>query len=138
MPGNWDFYEVHQVPEKAHYTWPLMSNAQNDTFSLNMIEHYGQRIKTKTEIIRYASSFPCAANLTVTRAKIVPYTGVRETYSMEEFMDYEFRSGERNLALEVTFHPQDGSYCLNRDVMSFLMTGLQHFFTEYECIGMLI
>ena len=137
-PTDWEFYEFHSVPENARYSYPLMSNAQYDTFSLNMMEHYGQRIKTKTDLIRCLKSYPCAEPLEFVEAKIFPNGGKQETYSMESFMEYEFRSGNWDRAMEISFRPRDAEFYMNRDIMSFLMTELQHFFPEYECMGKLV
>ena len=137
-PGDWRFYEFHPVEGKTRYSYPLMGNAQYDTFSLNMIQHYGQRIKSRTELVRFLSSFPCAEALELVDAKILPNRGKQETYSMENFIEYEFRSGNWDRAMEISFRPKDADSFLNRDIMSFLMTGLQHFFPEYECMGKLV
>lgn len=138
-PGDWEFYEINSPPPGASYGYPLMSNVQRDSFSRNMIEHYGQRIKTRAELRRFITSFPCADILTLIDVQIVPHRGEKEeSYSMEGFIDYEFRSGNRERALLASFRPQDANFFLNRDVMSFLMTGLQHYFPEYECVGQLV
>lgn len=139
MPGDWPFYEFAPAPPSPAYTYPLMSNAQNDTFSQNMIEHFGQRIKTKGELIRYLESFPFTKqHFTIADVKIGPTPRERETYSVEAFIAYEFRSGEQNEAIIVSFAPQNSDFYLNRDLMSFLMSGVQHFFPEYACIGQLV
>lgn len=137
-PVDWEFFEFHRVPEKARYSFPLMSNAQNATFSLNMIEHYGQRIKTKTDLVRFLESFSYGERLEFVDAEVLPNRKQGETYSMEEFISYELRSGNWDRALLVSFRPKDTDFYLNRDIMSFLVTGLQHFFPEYECMGKLV
>lgn len=136
-PGDWEFLEFHPEPNKAWYTYPPMGNGQKDTFSQNMIEHYGQRIKTRTELIRLVESFPCSSSLELVDVAIQPNKGKRETYSMEEFIEYEFRSGNWDRAMVVSFRSKEESY-LVRDIMSFLMTELQHFFPEYECMAQLV
>ncbi|MBR2216546.1 MAG: hypothetical protein IJ849_12445 [Selenomonadaceae bacterium] len=139
MPGDWPFYEFSPAPPKPNYAYPLMSNQQNDTFSQNMIEHFGQRIKTKGELIRYLESFPFTKeHFTIAEVKLCPTPRERETYSAESFIAYEFRSGEQNEAILVSFAPKDSDFYLNRDLVSFLMTGVQHFFPEYACIGRLV
>ena len=135
---DWEFFEFHRVPEKAKYSFPLMSNTQNATFSLNMIEHYGQRIKTKTDLVRFLESFSCGDRLEFVDAEVLPNRKQGETYSMEDFISYELRSGNWDRALLVSFRPKDTDFYLNRDIMSFLVTGLQHFFPEYECMGKLV
>ncbi len=138
MPVEWEFMECHRVPENARYQYPLMTNSQYDTFSLNMIEHYGQRIKTKTDLVRFLESFPCGDQLDFVEVEILENKKQAENYSMEEFVSYEFRSGNWDRAMLVSFRPRDSEYYLNRDIMSFLITGLQHFFPEYECMGRLV
>ena len=61
-----------------------------------------------------------------------------ETYSMEEFIDYEYRTGDRTQTLEFSFRPKDEDFYLNRDIMSFLVTEIQHLFPEYQCVGKLV
>ena len=46
LPGDWDFYEFIPSPNAAYYANPLMSNERNDSFSRDMAEYFGQRIKT--------------------------------------------------------------------------------------------
>lgn len=138
LPCDWQFYELASAPNPANYENPPMSNAQDETFSRNLIEYFGQRIKTRTEIIRFLHSFKASEYLNFVDAKIIDRPVTRETYSTEEFIDYEFRTGERINALEISFRPADKNFYLNRDVMSFLVTELQHLFPEYLCVGKLV
>ena len=70
--------------------------------------------------------------------EIHPRSGRAETYSMEPFVADEFRAGRRENVLEVSLHAKEPDVFYQRDVMSFLMTVLQHFFPEYECRGKLV
>lgn len=138
LPSDWQFYEFASTPKSANYENPLMSNEQDETFSRNLIEYFGQRIKTHTEIIRFLKSFKTSEYLTFIEAKIIGKSAKRETYSTEEFIDYEYRVGERVATLEFSFRAEDESFYLNRDIMSFLVTELQHLFPEYLCVGKLV
>ena len=138
LPSDWQFYEFAAAPNPANYENPLMSNEQDETFSRNLIEYFGQRIKTHTEIVRFFKSFKVSEHLTFVEAKIIDKPTKRETYSMEQFIDYEYRAGERVAALEFSFRAKDENFYLNRDVMSFLVTELQHLFPEYLCVGKLV
>lgn len=138
LPSDWQFYEFASTPKSANYENPLMSNEQDETFSRNLIEYFGQRIKTHTEIIRFLKSFKTSEYLTFIEAKIIGKSAKRETYSTEEFIDYEYRAGERVATLEFSFRAEDESFYLNRDIMSFLVTELQHLFPEYLCVGKLV
>ncbi|MBR5913746.1 MAG: hypothetical protein IKZ58_05250 [Selenomonadaceae bacterium] len=138
LPKDWEFYEFVPSPDPRNYANPLMSNEQNESFSRNMTEYFGQRIKTRTELIRFFNSFKCSKWLTFVDAKIKGKPRKIETYSTEKFIDYEYRTGDRAQTLEFTFRPQDEDFYLNRDIMSFLVTEIQHLFPEYQCVGKLV
>ena len=57
---------------------------------------------------------------------------------MEKFIDYEYRTGDREKFFEFHFRPHDENFYLNRDLMSFLTTEIQHLFPEYNCVGKLV
>lgn len=138
LPADWDFYEFFPTPDQKNYENPLLSNAQDESFSRNLIEYFGQRIKTRTELVRFFNSFQCCEYLTFVDAKIKGKPRKIETYSTEEFIDYEYRTGDRAQTLEFAFRPKDEDFYLNRDIMSFLVTEIQHLFPEYQCVGKLV
>lgn len=137
-PGDWEFYEFAPAPNAKNYENPLLSNEQNQSFSRDMIEYFGQRIKTRTELNRFLNSFKCSEYLTFVEAKVTGKPRLIETYSTEKFIDYEYRMGDRAQFLELAFRPKDEDFYLNRDLMSFLVTAVQHFFPEYQCVGKLV
>ena len=138
LPEDWDFYEFVPAPNQKNYENPLLSNKQDESFSRNMTEYFGQRIKTRTEVVRFFNSFECKEYLTFVNAQIKGKPRKIETYSMEKFIDYEYRTGDRAQTLEFSFRPQDEDFYLNRDIMSFLVTEIQHLFPEYNCVGKLV
>ena len=137
-PGDWEFYEFAPAPNAKNYENPLLSNEQNKSFSRDMIEYFGQRIKTRTEMTRFLNSFKCSEYLSFVEAKVTIKPRTIETYSTEEFIDYEYRTGDRAQFLELAFRPKNEDFYLNRDLMSFLVTAVQHFFPEYQCVGKLV
>lgn len=138
LPSDWQFYEFASAPEAVNYENPLIGNGRKENFSRNMIEYFGQRIKTRTEIVRFLSSFKVSENLEFVDAKIFSEYKEAESYSMEDFIDYEYRTGDRERTLEFSFRAKDEEYYLNRDLMSFLVTEMQHLFPEYRCVGKLV
>ena len=138
LPLDWDFYECVPSPNPKNYSNPLLSNEQDESFSQNMIEYFGQRIKTRTELVRFLRSFKCSEYLSFVEAKLKGKPRRLETYSMEKFIDYEYRTGDRAQTFELSFRPKDEDFCFNRDLMSFLVTEVQHFFPEYNCVGKLV
>ena len=138
LPEDWEFYEFFPAPNPKNYENILLSNAQNESFSRDMIEYFGQRIKTRTELLRFFKSFKCSEHLSFVGAKIAGKSRKIETYSTEKFIDHEYRTGDRTQSMEFSFRPADEEFYLNRDIMSFLITEVQHFFPEYQCVGKLV
>lgn len=138
LPGDWIFYEFLPPPNQKNYKNFLIGNEQDESFSQNMIEYFGQRIKTRTEMVRFFKSFKCTKFLDFVDAKIIDENKNFETYSMENFIDYEYRTGDREKIFEFRFRPHDEDFYLNRDLMSFLTTEIQHLFPEYNCVGKLV
>ena len=138
LPGDWQFYEFCPAPNPQNYENPLMSNEQFESFSRNVIEYFGQRIKTRTEVVRFFDSFKCKEYLSFVDAKVISDKYNFETYSMEKFIEYEYRTGDRSQILEFSFRPKDEDFYLNRDLMSFLTTAMQNLFPEYNCVGKLV
>jgi len=138
LPGDWNFYEFRPSPNPKNYELPLMSNERTQTFSRDILEYFGQRIKTRTELVRFLQSFKCSEYLSFADAKITGKPQEIETYSTEKFIDYEFRTGDREKFFEISFRPKDEDFYLNRDLMSFFTTALQHIFPEYQCVGKLV
>ena len=138
LPADWQFYEFATEPKPVNYEYPLVDNKQNETFSRNMIEYFGQRIKTRTDMVRFFNSFTAAETVEFVDAKILDKCNDAETYSTEEFIDDEYRTGERAQTLKFTFRAKDKNFFLNRDMMSFLVTEAQHLFPEYRCVGKLV
>lgn len=138
LPFDWQFYEFATDPNPADYENPLVDNKRNENFSRNMIEYFGQRIKTRTEMVRFFNAFTASETVQFVDAKILDNYKDAETYSTEEFIDYEYRTGDRAQTLEFSFRAKDNNFFLNRDVMSFLVTEAQHLFPEYRCVGKLV
>ena len=138
LPGDWIFYEFLPAPNPKNYENPLMSNEHNESFSRDMIEFLGQRIKTRTEIVRFFNSFKCKEFLKFVDAKIVGKQKNPENYSMDEFIEYEFRTGEMLRTLEFSFNAVDEDFYLNRDILSFLTTAIKNLLPEYNCVGKLV
>ena len=89
-------------------------------------------------MVRFLKSFKCSESLSFVEAKVSSKPRIVETYSTEKFIEYEYRMGDRAQFLELAFRPRDEDFYLNRDLMSFLVTEVQHFFPEYQCVGKLV
>lgn len=139
-PLDWKFCEFRQDVEKRDYGWPLFSNQQDDSFSTNMREAYGERIKTRTDLIRFLRSFMAGRELEFIDARVMDRGSQKDgdTYETEKFIFHEFRTGRSAGAFRLDFRAKNPASYTNRDIMSFLVAGVQHFFPEYDCFGRLV
>lgn len=62
----------------------------------------------------------------------------KETYSVDDFILDELRTGKNQQILLVDFRAKQPDFYLNRDIMSFLISILQMYFLEYKCYGRLV
>lgn len=136
-PLQWDLYQFH-IPVNRLYPNPDMGNGIKSTFAAKVRGWFEPRIKTKQEIARLLSSFAAAEKLEFIKARLLPNPVEKETYCVDFFIADELRCGKWETALVLEFRPKDPENYLNRDLMSFLVGIVQHYFPEYECCGRLL
>lgn len=133
----WPMLRLYPAASPEKYGYKIYGNNHSQSFARNLIESYGQRIKTRVEIERFLHSFACMRDFELQDMRLKKTAGDSDTYSTDAFIDYEFRTGSREYTLELDFRAKREDY-LNMDVISFLTTNLQHYFPEYECRGRLV
>ncbi|SFT37603.1 hypothetical protein SAMN02910356_00326 [Selenomonas sp. GACV-9] len=137
VSGAWPMLRIYPVASREKYGYRVYGNNHNQSFARNLIESYGQRIKTRGEIERFLRSFACMEDFELQDVQLRKKADKIATYSTEAFIDYEFRTGSREYTLELVFQAKQQDY-RNVDVLSFLVTSLQHYFPEYTCAGRLV
>ena len=65
------------------------------------------------------------------------FPGVRETYSMNPFIEDEVRVSSAQMKLVLHFRKGVKEPWLQRDILSFLTSEVQRIYPEYECGGVL-
>ncbi len=135
--ADWSLLRFYPVNGAEKYGYRVYGNQHNQSFARNLLESYGQRIKTRTEVERFLRSFVCMRDFSLQDVRLRKTAGRADTYSTDAFIDYEFRTGSREYTLELDFRAGQEDY-RNMDVISFLVTNLQHYFPEYECAGRLV
>ena len=66
------------------------------------------------------------------------FPGQRETYSMNSFVQDEIRDRTAQKKLVLYFRRGQKLEWLQRDVLSFLVSGVQRVYPEYDCGGVLV
>lgn len=136
-PVKWSLYQFSDGT-KSKYARRTTTNAKKNTFTEKLMERSRQSIKTKLELSRLLHSFAISEDLEFIGARIVDHPVEKETYYTDYFILDEIRAGTWQRALVVDFRAKRKDCYLNRDVMSFLMSCVQRYFPEYECLGRLV
>lgn len=136
-PVDWQLYQCNMKIDKK-YPNLCISNGRKKTFSDKLRNYYGQNIKTKQEMARLLSSFYVSDFLEFKDVSFNENISQKETYSVDDFIVDELRTGKSRQFLLVDFRAKQPDFYLNRDIMSFLISILQMYFLEYKCYGRLV
>lgn len=138
LKRKWDVYMV-KCGEKSRidqYTYPIMENIRKDGFAERFQKKHGQRVKTKGELERFVRGFGLEEYVEYQGCRLEAENGEqRETYSMNFFIKDEIREqkGRKNLVL--FFKAKGNENWLLRDIASFIVSEVQEFYPEYQCVG---
>ncbi len=129
QPMKWKLLEIGYDAWKQTYDMPIFGNLQK--------EKAGQRcIHTYAEIKKYVKELGYEKSLQLMNVKMMEQAPVlKNTYSMDGFLEDEIRVSDKRSCLIFTFRPADKENYLNYDIMSYLVSRIQWEFPEFECIG---
>lgn len=137
-PNKWLLYRLGATLSD-HNTYQPMTNAIEDNFTDYLFDRYKNTIKTKTELERLIHAIGYKDYLDFAGIEWVDKEIYdQETYNMDYFIEDEIRVGKPHKSLVLKFKPQKQDHYLNRDIMSYIVTHVQHIFPEYHCIGRLV
>jgi hypothetical protein len=136
-PVTWEMYQCNPQAQRA-YPNRLMGNAKQASFADTLMGVFRQPIKTKLELSRLIQAFGYERDLTFAGVELVANFPDQETYSVDDFIQDELRTGAWETAMRLDFQPADLDSYLNRDIMSFLVSAVQRCFPEYQCCGRLV
>lgn len=139
---TWDIYKL-AVPSpnftQGHY-YPIMTNARK----VNFLDKIGQQtiypIKTKAEIIRLLNILEAAQEIELGDINIIEasaYTNC-ETYNLNPFIIDEIRESNYKKILLLGFYSKGENSYVIRDILSFIVSEIQHYYPEYRCEGRLL
>jgi hypothetical protein len=134
---TWEMYQCNPLAKHA-YPNRLMGNAKEATFADTLMGVFRQPVKSKLELNRLIRACGYDSDLTFTGVELVANFPGKETYSVDDFIRDELRTGSWETAMRLDFQPTDYDSYLNRDIMSFLVSVVQRHFPEYECCGRLV
>lgn len=138
---KWNVYmlrssKVHRIDR---YTYPLMQNGRAESFAEKYQRKWNQNIRTRTELAHFIRGFGLEEYVCYQDCEIAEqFSGKRETYSMNPFIEDEVRVPGAQMKLILYFKKGQKEPWLQRDVLSFLTSEVQRLYPEYECGGVLL
>lgn len=138
-PRKWTLFEIHNNTKHKDYEYSVLNNISNNSLTGNLRNKYGKRIYTKAEINRIIQETPYASKINHCNIEVKKtYTGICETYIMDDFILNEFKNIEfNNPILFLTFNVDNFEDYLIYDYISFIVTKIQESVPQYNCIGKL-
>ena len=116
------------------FTYPLMPNGRAESFAEKYQRKWNQNIRTRTELAHFIRGFGLEEYVCYQDCEIKEhFPGVRETYSMNPFIEDEVRVSSAQMKLVLHFRKGVKEPWLQRDILSFLTSEVQRIYPEYEC-----
>lgn len=138
---KWDVYMLKISEERKidSYSFPVMGNGREESFSDKYRRRWNQNIRTKTELAHFIKGF-CLEDYVVYQDCEVAdhFPGRKETYSMNPFITEEIRDPKSQKKLVLYFKKGEKEPWLQRDILSFLTSEVQRLYPEYDCGGVIL
>lgn len=138
---KWGIYQIRSSKDKRidHYTFPVMGNGREESFSEKYQRKWNQQIRTKTELTHFIKGFGLENYVSYQHCQIEDqFPDRQETYSMNFFVQDEIRDKTAQKKLVLYFRQGKKEEWLQRDVLSFLVSEVQRVYPEYDCGGILL
>ncbi len=137
---KWGIYQIRSSKEQRidRYTFPIMENGREDSFSEKYQRKWNQQIRTQTELTRFIKGFGLEDYVSYQYCRIEDHFSDRqETYSVNFFVQDEIRDKTAQKKLVLYFRQGRKEEWLQRDILSFLVSEVQRVYPEYDCGGIL-
>lgn len=138
---KWNIYMIKNAEDSRidRYTYPVMQNQREETFSEKFQRKWDQSIKTRAELARFIKGFGLERYIVYQDCEIMSkFQQEVETYSMNSFIEDEIRDCKAQKKLVLYFKAGECEPWLQRDIASFIVSEVQRLYPEYECGGMLV
>jgi hypothetical protein len=116
------------------------SNRRTDSFVAKFSQKQGAVIRTRGEIYRIVNSFAISAYFQLQNIRLSEHKGERDyTYDCNYFLADDIRVANEKKMMILSFTPinLDDNYLIY-DWLSFLVSEVQMYFPDYECVGELV
>lgn len=137
--GTWDILKVTRFPgnDGRKPDFELVSNSRKQNFINKFSHKQSSIIRTRGEIERIANSFEASRyfkleGIEITNTKI---SGCTTTYDCNYFLVDDIRVGNDKKLMKLKFKPECDESFITLDLLSFIVSEIQMYFSEYELRG---
>lgn len=132
----WELIEIIQNPreKEREYEFELFSNSKKRSFVNKMVNDNTVYIKSKADIERIVNSYQEVSGIKLENIEVVNETTAGDTYDYNSFIEDEVREGCSKKILLLTFSTDINNY-LKNDILSFVVSEIQMYFSDYVCRG---
>jgi hypothetical protein len=124
-------------PSGTNLPYPVASNHRRDSFSAKFAQKQAAIIRTKAEIYRIVNSFSVSQYFQLQDIRFSDHKTTRScTYDYNNFLTDDIRVANDKKIMNLIFTPvnSEGNF-LVYDWLSFLVSEVQMYFPDYECVG---
>lgn len=129
-------YSIFRRKNYSKLEYPYFDNKMNDHFINQLKMENDIRLRNKNEIRRILNSYKDVKKYFKFLDVIISDEEIKceDTYEINEFIVDEFKLKGRNSKMYFIFTPliKDS---FTEDILSFIVSDMQLYFPEYECIG---
>ncbi len=139
--GAWNILKITRVSgeETRKLDNELVSNCRKQSFINRFAQKQSSIIRTRGELKRIASSFETSKYFELLEIEISnKRTFDNVTYDMNFFLIDDIRVGNDKKIMKLKFKALNNDSYIREDLLSFIVSEIQMYFSEYECQGELI
>ncbi|MEK5039336.1 normocyte-binding protein [Sporosarcina sp. FSL K6-3457] len=136
--GIWKLLKITKFDRNqvGSLNYELVSNRRVNRFSNKYVHKQAVLVKTKGEIIRMVNSFEVSQSVELVDVEIRDRRlAERECYPMNPFISDHIGDDSNKEVMTLLFRPREAITFISNDIMSFLVSEVQRYFSEYRCEG---
>ena len=139
--GTWDIIKVSQQKDETvkNTKFEIACNSRKTSFINKYAGKQACLVRTKGEITRIINAFEFSKYFELQDIEVnASAIEQRLTYDMNFFISDDIRIGNDKKNMILKFRQNSAKTFISQDILSFLVSEIQLYFPEYECVGELI
>lgn len=139
--GSWDVIKVSQQKDETVRStkFEIACNSRKTSFINKFASKQACLVRTKGEITRIIYAFEFSKYFELQDIEVnASAIKQRLTYDMNFFISDDIRIGNDKKNMVLKFRQNNAKTFISQDILSFLVSEIQLYFPEYECVGELI